>query len=420
MDRFAPFEPCPRLALALSGGPDSMALLALSRDWVAARDGELLALIVDHGLRPGSAAEATRVAGWAEALGVPAEILRWRGEKPMTRIQERAREARYALLRAACRRAGILHLLTAHHREDLAETVALRKARGSGPIGLAGMAAERFFEELRLLRPLLPVPRDRLLATLRAHRLPRLLDPSNLDPRFARARLRRTGPLPVAELLAGAAAAARSRRSLEGELARFCARHLRAHPLGLIEMEAAAWRRLAPELAELVLERALLVAGGGRHPPRRAALARLAAVLRRPGPIRRTLAGCIVEARDDRLRIGREPGRLAPPACCGPGETLLWDRRWRLENRSPRPVTLLPLARLPDPGRRRRLAARAGAAGLPAWYAAGLPLVLEEGRPLGWPLAAAGLAARRLRLLLAPARRLVEPPFAGILVSTFR
>ncbi len=420
MARFAPFEPRPRLALALSGGPDSMALLALLRGWAESRAGELLALIVDHRLRPGSTTEAVRVAGWAEALGVKAEILRWRGAKPGSRIQERAREMRYTLLRAACRRAGILHLLTAHHREDLAETVALREERGSGPRGLAGMPAERFLEDLRLLRPLLPVPRARLLATLRAHRLPRLLDPSNLDPRFARARLRRTGPLPVAELAAEAAAAACSRASLEAELAGFCARHVRPHPLGLVELEAAAWRDLPPELAELLLERGLLVAGGGRQPPRRAALARLAATLRRSGPTRRTLAGCILEVRGDRLRIGREPGRVAPPARCGPGETLLWDRRWRLGlGEGETPVTVVALGMLEDP-LLRLLLARARSCDIPAWFARSLPVVLCRGRLLYWPLAHRPPPRRRLRLVLAPARRLVEAPFRGILVSTFR
>ncbi len=397
-----------------------MALLALSRDWVARRRGELRALVVDHRLRPRSAAEAERVAGWAEALGVETEILRREGEKPASRIQEKAREARYRLLAAACKRAGIFHLLVAHHREDQAETVALRRQRGSGPVGLAGMAAERFREDLRLLRPLLTVPRCRLEATLRARGLPWLEDPSNLDPRFARARLRLAGPLPVAELLAEAAAAASVRASLERGLARFCARHVRPHPLGLVELDAAAWRRLVPELGELVLERALLVAGGGRHPPRRRRLVDLAAALRGTTSLRRTLAGCLVEAGTRRILIGREPGRVAAAAACGPGGILLWDGRWRLVNGSAETVTVLALAGLADRTARRRLLARAARAGLPARFAEALPVVTAGGGPLGWPLAERALAARRLRLLPVPGWRLTEAPFDGILVSTFR
>ncbi|HFD15922.1 MAG TPA: tRNA lysidine(34) synthetase TilS, partial [Rhodospirillales bacterium] len=389
MARFSPFEPRPRLAVALSGGADSMALLALAREWVRDREGDLLALIVDHGLRPGSDREAAEVAGWARALGVGAEVLRWRGPKPASRIQERAREARYALLREACRRAGVLHLLTAHHRDDLVETVALRRMRGSGPRGLAGILPERFLEELRLLRPLLPVPRARLEATRRARGLPRLEDPSNLDPRFARGRLRRAGSLPEAELLAEAAAAARRRADLEAALARFCARRLRFHPTGLLTLSATALGEVSPELAELFLERAAMVAGGALHPPRRRQLAALAAALRHEGEGRRTLAGCIFEIvpEDRRLRIGREPGRVAPPRLCPGGARVLWDRCWWLETEpgSP-PVTIGALAALEDGALRRRLFARARGCGLPRWFAAGLPVVLREGRLLLWPL----------------------------------
>jgi len=422
MARFSPFEPRPRLAVALSGGADSMALLALARDWLREREGDLLALIVDHGLRPGSDREATRVAAWARALGARAEILRWEGPKPVSRIQERAREARYRLLRDACRRAGVLHLATAHHRDDLAETVALRRMRGSGARGLAGMFAERFFEELRLLRPLLAIPRARLEATLRARGLPRLEDPSNLDPRFARGRLRHGPPLPVAALFDEAVAAARRRAGLEAALASFCARHLRPHPTGLLEVSATAWRALSPEPAELFLERAAMVAAGSPYPPRRRKLAALAATLRHLGEGRRTLAGCIFEIVPGgrRLRIGREPGRIAPPLASGGEGTVLWDRRWRLETGlGCPPVTIGALAAIEDAALRRRLFARARACGLPRWFAAGLPVVVRDGRPVLWPLAAGPRRGPALRLVYAPRRRMTEPPVEGILVSTF-
>ena len=97
-------------------------------------------------------------------------ILRWTGPKPATGVQAAAREARYALLGAWCRDAGVLHLLLAHHLDDQAETVALRQARQSGPDGLAGMAAVRELKGSRLLRPLLSVPKDRLRATLTGSR----------------------------------------------------------------------------------------------------------------------------------------------------------------------------------------------------------------------------------------------------------
>ena len=167
LDALGPFERRPALAAAVSGGPDSMALALLARDWAAARDGSLLALIVDHGLRAGSAGEAALTVGRLAEAGICARILPWAGAKPATGIQAAARAARYRLLQSACRSAGILHLLLAHHADDQAETVALRRQRGSGRDGQAGMAAIREVEDLRLLRPLLATAKARLAATLR-------------------------------------------------------------------------------------------------------------------------------------------------------------------------------------------------------------------------------------------------------------
>lgn len=132
MAPFAPFEAAPVLALAVSGGPDSLALLHLAAGWARAQGGAVVALTVDHGLRPEAAAEAAYVGGVAQALGVPHHVLTWQGAKPGGNIAAAARDARYGLLEAWCAGAGVLHLLTAHTRDDQAETVLLRLARGSG------------------------------------------------------------------------------------------------------------------------------------------------------------------------------------------------------------------------------------------------------------------------------------------------
>src|SRR5439155_23111679 len=133
---------------------------------------------------------AQSVAGWLAARGIPHEILRWEGDKPTTGIQEAAREARYRLLTEWCRRHGVLHLLTAHHRGDQVETHLIRRRANSGIDGLAAMSAVRELSGCRLLRPLLAVPKARLAALLAAEGQPFLHDPSNLDPVFERARLR--------------------------------------------------------------------------------------------------------------------------------------------------------------------------------------------------------------------------------------
>ncbi len=183
--------------IAVSGGPDSTALLMLAAQWAKRqkkRRPKLLAITIDHGLRPQAAAEAAAVKRLARRLGVPHRTLRWRGKKPKSGLQEAARVARYRLLAQAAARAGYGHVMTAHTLDDQAETVLFRLARGSGLTGLAGMATASLLpvggSEIFLLRPLLHVPKSRLVATLAAAGIAYAEDPSNIDPRFTRARLR--------------------------------------------------------------------------------------------------------------------------------------------------------------------------------------------------------------------------------------
>ena len=137
------FEARPLVAVAVSGGPDSMALMLLADRWARTHGGQAWGLTVDHGLRRESADEARTVASWLGARAIPHETLCWVGPKPTGGIQEVAREARYRLLTAWCRDHFCLHLLTAHHLEDQIETHLIRRHAGSGVDGLAGMSAVR-------------------------------------------------------------------------------------------------------------------------------------------------------------------------------------------------------------------------------------------------------------------------------------
>ena len=143
MAPLGPFEPSPRIAVAVSGGPDSLALCLLADRWARARRGTAFGLTVDHRLRPESGAEAAQVRRWLTARGIAHRTLRWPGARPVTGLQEQARAARLALLTGWCRRAGVLHLLLGHQREDQAETALQRLVRGSGIDGLAAMAPVR-------------------------------------------------------------------------------------------------------------------------------------------------------------------------------------------------------------------------------------------------------------------------------------
>jgi tRNA(Ile)-lysidine synthase len=166
MAELGPFERAPQLAAGVSGGADSVALALVSNAWAHARGGSLSALIVDHGLRDGSGAEAAEAAVRLGAHGIAARVLRIDGLARGPALAERAREARLRVLAEACAGEGILHLLLGHHAGDQAETLLMRSLSGSGAAGLAGMASIVETAGLRILRPLLAVPQARLRATL--------------------------------------------------------------------------------------------------------------------------------------------------------------------------------------------------------------------------------------------------------------
>src|SRR5258708_9400966 len=164
-----------------------------------ARGPRLIAVTVDHGLRPGAAAEAREVKRLARSLDLPHRTLRWTGPKPRTGLPAVARAARYRLLAQAARASDATHILTAHTRDDQAETLLMRMLRGSGIAGLAAMARESERDGLVLARPFLDISKSQLIATLRKAKVGFAEDPTNRDTSFTRPRLRTLMPVLAAE-----------------------------------------------------------------------------------------------------------------------------------------------------------------------------------------------------------------------------
>jgi tRNA(Ile)-lysidine synthase len=336
MERFAPFENSPHLAVAVSGGADSMALCLLAHDWAVARGGRVTALTVDHGLRPASAKEAAQVGSWLSARGIGYRILRWRGEKPASAVQNSARVARYRLLCEWCRQASVLHLLLGHHADDQSETVLHRLVRGSGTFGLSGMSALVETCEVRLLRPLLSCRPAALRSLLTERGQDWLEDPSNRDPRFTRTHIRSLLPrlatvgLGRSVLLAAAAQMTATRSVLQEAVVELLARSCRVHPTGYAEIERAAMLT-APIVAAKALARLVMVIGGSARECQADATRRAYERLFRDGQAVTTLGRCLLLGRGRHLFIYREPRNLPPPCVLSPGSALLWDGRFRLK-----------------------------------------------------------------------------------------
>jgi tRNA(Ile)-lysidine synthase len=327
---FDPLARASALILAVSGGPDSTALLLLAARWRRARrrGPKLVAVTVDHGLRRESAREARAAARLARRLGVPHRTIRWEDTKPATGLQEAAREARYRLLAAAAARARARYILTGHTLDDQAETVLIRLTRGSG---LGGLGAMRRIAPLpggevgtMIARPLLELPKARLLATLARAGIDFASDPSNRDPRFTRARLRDLMPALAREGLDARRFALLARRMQRAECAIEtavgAAAALSSAPwsgCGPIRFNAEQFARLPAEVALRLLGRAITHVGdegpvelgkletlfeaiGGAFERRRS----------QARPLRRTLAGALVTLTPAaELVIERAPAR---------------------------------------------------------------------------------------------------------------
>jgi tRNA(Ile)-lysidine synthase len=314
-------------------------------------------MTVDHGLRESSAREAASVAAWARQAGVPHKILSWEGSRPSHNVQAAAREARYRLIGEHMRTKNLGVLLTGHTEDDQAETFLLRVARGSGLDGLSGMApAAPFplpeFADLEIARPLLGVPHDRLVATLKARGQDWIADPSNANERFARVQIRNLMPALVEagltreRIAAAAVHLRRAREAIDAGVAALIADAAELSPCGYALVRPSRLAEAPAEIALRALSRLIEALGGGEYPPRfeqtDAALKWLKAPGR--GPSGRTFGGCRLSLRaDGRILIAREEAALvrADAACAlKPGVTTLWDRRY-----------LVTLSQVSGPGR---------------------------------------------------------------------
>ncbi len=347
-ERFGRFADLDTVVLAVSGGSDSLALLRLFWCWqqrCARRRPRVIVATVDHGLRSGSADEARFVRTVALGLGLEHCTLRWVGAKPDSGLQDAARVARYRLLCGLCERlAGRTALLTGHTRDDQAETVLMRLARGSGPDGLAGIAAAGKVFGTDVFRPLLDLSRADLRTHLQAGGHPWIDDPSNELTMFERVRVRHARAAGTELGLTDRALARTAQRMARAAAAldHFAVAALEAldthdaclRRFGVVRWPQSFWD-LPEEIAIRLARRVLHAVGGQDVQPGLGQTERVVRAMREADFRGVTLAGCRVHSIGvhnlDDIVIFRESGRnlLEVIAVAQPG-TFIWDGRFRI------------------------------------------------------------------------------------------
>ena len=325
------------IAVAVSGGSDSLGLLYALRDWARAQADPppLVAVTVDHGLRPAAADEALRVSAICIPLGIPHDILRWDGWDGRGNLQDQARRARYRLIGDWARQGGIEHVALGHTRDDNIETFLMGLGRGAGLDGLSGMRRRFRRDGVQFHRPLLNTTRDALRTLLTSHGQDWIDDPSNEDTRFERVRLRRALAaldLPLDQMALSIDNLNATRRDLGRELDARIGGLCQMHgPDLLIPQDTFA--ALSAEFRRRTLNAALRLISGADYPPRARQLARLLEAS--PGDAA-TLHGCVITTGADWLRIAREPAAVAGHSVDHQG---LWDGRWQVRQGEPAPQT---------------------------------------------------------------------------------
>jgi tRNA(Ile)-lysidine synthase len=310
---FAPLADYRAVGLAVSGGPDSLALMLLAAEYARKHAApRFIVYSVDHGLRPEAADEVLFVMREAKRLGFTGRPLRWTGRKPRTRIQEAARAARYALIAEAMRDDGAEVLVTAHHLHDQAETVLMRLAHGSGLEGLRGMDYVSEVAGITIVRPLLGVDPADLRAVVERAGLTPVADPSNADEDYERVRWRAMLPqlaalgLDAQRINQFALRARQANDALAGVAAQAQADPGEPAELTSYELDHASFSELPRATAVRILQRVLDRIGGDRKPRALAAVERLTSRLME-GPLAATLHGCIVRSDGVTIRVAREP-----------------------------------------------------------------------------------------------------------------
>lgn len=313
---FGPFSTEDSIAIAVSGGPDSMALCRLMYEWAKEHGVTTYALTVDHQLRDAARIEALSVKGWLERVGMPHEVLKWDAGASVKHLnaspQSAARDARFELMFDWCRRLGVKTLMTAHHADDQAETFLYRLIRGSGVDGLAAMSADTHRNGIRLLRPLLGVTKTDLISTCDRFNQAWVSDPSNNEDAFARVRIRKImGALEEEglhrdRLLKTVGHMQRAKAAIDHAVEDLMSLSSSSVAADTLDIHIGRLMDAPEEVTLRCLARCLMHVSGTIYPPRFESLIALYRALGTPDWTDRTLHGCQLRAKDTLLVVSIE------------------------------------------------------------------------------------------------------------------
>jgi len=328
-------KPTQKIAIGVSGGSDSLALVLLANSWAKM---PIVAITVDHKLRKESEYEAQQVSRWLEKYNIQHHILNWEGDKPDSNIQSNARDARYKLMTEFCKANKIKNLLIAHNKEDQAETLLIRLMRGSGLEGLCGMSDEVIINQTRTLRPLLDTKKEDLRSYLRSLRQGWVEDPSNENDKFTRVQVRnfiKSSPEPdllVSRLVNTCSNLQKSNNYISEKISQEMAKIVDIKPEGYCILDIKEFKSLHEESAVKILSKLIKYTGGDYYKPRYEKICNLYEKIT-SGEYNATLGGCEIfqskkQSEENKLLIVKELSATASPINIFSESSIVWDGRF--------------------------------------------------------------------------------------------
>ena len=341
LDKIAFFENNPHIAVSVSGGPDSMALMCLLNQWVKFKSGKLTALIVDHQIRKKSKDECVNVKKFAESREINCDILTWGETKPKSRLMELARKKRYELLIDQCKRKKILHLMVGHHLDDKLETFYMRSLRKGNIVGLSSMPWIREIGNLRIIRPFLNFSKKRLIQTCKYFDYQWFDDPSNKDERYERVKIRNKvkefSGNKVNELVKKNSYYIKKRGIYEGKISTFFVNHLKFDLFGRFFFNRSAFDEISKDIKIEVIKRILVTNSGNEYPPKKKPIEIVLKAISANISFKLTLNSNIIKLQKGMISFTRESHMtkkiMKEGICVKPGQTVLWDNRFKVSSK---------------------------------------------------------------------------------------
>ncbi len=327
------FEKKPHVGLSISGGPDSMALLMLVKDWIKNKSGKITVFHFDHKIRQNSSKEANWLESYISGLGINFHLLTWERDKKTVLNMKNAREARYEKILDVSKKLKIIHLMTAHHFNDNLETYYMRKKRSSSILGLSSIPKILIKENLQIIRPLLGFSKKRLISTCKFFKIGWLKDSSNLDMKYERPRVRKElekkSESQKKKLEKEFTKTIINNEKLEKKIRNFFVNNLIFLEYGVFQFDKNKFLKRSKELKIEILKKILTTASGQIFPPREISIIALIKLIQFNQCFRYTLHSCLLEIKLDKILVFRETSSIREEKKIIPkGKSYLWDSRF--------------------------------------------------------------------------------------------